>query len=1022
MKKKLFLLIFVFVITFCTGKATDNTSYKYGYLYEYLPFKMPYVHPPTFPCNQVNVADFDGVADGITLNSEAFEKAFAALAEKGGGTLIVPAGIWFTGPIVFRSNINLHLEKGALILFSPDFDLYPLVNAIYEGSTTKRCRSPISGSHLENIAITGEGVINGSGEAWRPVKKAKISATQWKQITASGGVLKNPDYWFPSEKSLLGETMNANTQGKNFTDADWLSFKDYLRPVMVSFIECKNVWLEGVTFENSPSWNIHPLMCENLIIDRITVRNPPYAQNGDGLDLESCVNAIIVNSSFDVGDDGICIKSGKNEEGRKRGRPTTNVIVDNCTVFQGHGGFVVGSEMSGGVRNISVSNCRFLGTDVGLRFKSGRGRGGVVEDIYINNIYMFNIATEPFLFDLYYGSQAGDSALTFPVDETTPVFRNIHVKNLTARKARRAMFFNGLPEMNISNISVEDVIISSTTGAEISESDGLFFKNIRIIPEKGPAFILNNVQNMTIDNPVYPDMPDDIVSISGSKSKNIRIPKRSAQTPAFPGAEGGGMYTTGGRGGVVYFVNTLEDTNTGNTATREGSLRWCLGQTETRTIVFKVSGTIFLRSALRIDRGNVTIAGQTAPGDGICLANYPVSVWGNNIIIRYLRFRMGEENGDDGADALGGRFFTNVIVDHCSASWSVDECVSFYNCNHFTLQWCLISESLRQSAHSKGSHGYGGIWGGTDATFHHNLMAHHDSRCPRFGPGVKIPPRTETVDFRNNVNYNHGNTYGGEAMNINLVNNYYKPGPGSATGTDRGRILSFDMEDNNESSIRYNVWGQLYVNGNVVDDGNNNTYCNNATNDNWQYGIYNQFHSGYGTVSAANKAAMKMDKPFGIYGLSNNQKVDSRVTTHAAKTAYEKVLDYVGASLSRDSYDARIINEVRTGTTTFKGASTTKPGIIDKVSDTKPANAGDDWLPWPALASGDVPAYTAAGVPEGWLESNYQGKQATDLNEEGYTYLEVYLNSLVANITDNQNATVNTEEIQNIFVLSHQKD
>ncbi|GHV57274.1 glycoside hydrolase [Bacteroidia bacterium] len=517
----LMLCVMAFTCLTCSGKEKSG----YDYLYRNLPFDMPKIQPPVFPNRSVNLKDFDGTPDGIRLNTHAFEKAFDALSEKGGGVLVVPAGIWFTGPIVFKSNINLHLEKGAVIVFSPDFDLYPLVNTVYEGLDSKRCQSPVSGYQLENIAITGEGVINGSGEAWRPLKKGKVSEDHWKQVVKSGGVLKDPSFWFPTEKALLGETMNANTPKKQFTDVDWLSFKDYLRPVMVNFIECKNVWLEGVTFENSPSWNIHPLMCENVIIDRITVRNPFYAQNGDGLDLESCVNAIIVNSSFDVGDDGICIKSGKDEEGRKRGRPTLNVIVDNCKVFQGHGGFVVGSEMSGGVRNISVSNCQFLGTDVGLRFKAGRGRGGVVENIYVSNIYMFNIATEPFLFDLYYGGKPGDSKLTPPVDETTPVFRNIYLKNMTAREARRAMFFNGLPEMNISNIRVEDVIISSVTGAEISESDGLFFKNIQIIPEKGPVFILNNVRNMTVENLKYPEQLKEIVSISGNKTKNIRIPE-----------------------------------------------------------------------------------------------------------------------------------------------------------------------------------------------------------------------------------------------------------------------------------------------------------------------------------------------------------------------------------------------------------------------------------------------------------------------------------------------------------------
>jgi len=494
---------------------------------------------------------------------------------------------------------------------------------------------------------------------------------------------------------------------------------------------------------------------------------------------------------------------------------------------------------------------------------------------------------------------------------------------------------------------------------------------------------------------IYSILVSFIVFLSGNLA---------AQTPAFPGAEGGGMFTTGGRGGTVYFVNTLADTNTGNAASKEGSLRWCLNQSGARTIIFKVSGTIFLNSALSISKGDVTIAGQTAPGDGICLANYPVSIsgTGNNVIIRFLRFRMGEENGDDGADALGGRFFKNVIIDHCSACWSVDECVSFYNCDYFTLQWCMITESLRFSVHSKGAHGYGGIWGGTNATFHHNLLAHHDSRCPRFGPGANIPPHVETTDFRNNVNYNHGNIYGGEGMNINLINNFYKPGPASYTGANRGRILSFD-KDKTEGSIRYNVWGQLYVNGNVVDDGKNEANCIRATNDNWTYGVYNQFHSSYTgqfAVTEADKIAMKMDTAFRIYGLSNNQKVESRVTTHDARTAYQKVVEYAGASLRRDSYDARIINEVKTGTTTFKGASTTKPGIIDMVSDTKPAGAGSDWSPWPELASGEVPDYTAEGVPVGWLETNYPGKNAKDVNEEGYTYLEVYLNSIVESITN----------------------
>lgn len=483
-----------------------------------------------------------------------------------------------------------------------------------------------------------------------------------------------------------------------------------------------------------------------------------------------------------------------------------------------------------------------------------------------------------------------------------------------------------------------------------------------------------------------------------------------AQTPAFPGAEGGGMYTTGGRGGVVYYVTTLEDdVNIGNLMTKEGSLRWCLSRTGKRTIIFKVGGTIRLNSQLSIKSGNVTIAGQTAPGDGICIADYPVSVSADNIIIRYLRFRMGDDkltaDEADGADALGGRSFKNVIIDHCSVSWSTDECASFYDCHHFTMQWTMITESLRMSKHSKGSHGYGAIWGGTNSTFHHNLLAHHDSRTPRFGPGKNTIPHTEVVDFRNNVNYNHGNTYGGEGMSINLINNYYKPNSASNTGAARGRILCLDI-DKNVGSTRYMVWGQLYVDGNVIDDGKNEANCIKATNDNWTFGIFNQFHSSNMPVSDEDKAKIKQENPLEIRGLlSNGSTAEVSVTTHSARTAFDKVTEYAGASLKRDSYDARIINEARTGTTTYKGASTKKGGIIDSHWDLKPVGAGDDWTPWPVLASSDAPIDNDNdGIPDGWLDANgYTGKSSTDLNEDGYTYLEVYLNSLVAVITQKQN-------------------
>lgn len=491
----------------CGGYGCSSEKEPYRDLYDRLPFDMSEVVLPSFPDREVMLTDFGAKGDGITDNTEAFRRAIDSLAEQGGGSVIVPSGVWLTGPIVFRSHINLHLERGALILFSSEKERYPLVETVFEGLDTRRCQSPISGRNLENIAITGEGTIDGSGDAWRPLKREKTTEGHWKRTIARGGAFKRPDYWFPSAGALQGDTISDMNVPRNLkTEEEWLAIKDFLRPVMVNFIECRNVLLQGVLFENSPCWCLHPLMCENVVIDGITVRNPSYAQNGDGLDLESCRNVLIVNSSFDVGDDGICIKSGKDEDGRKRNRPTENVIVNNCRVFKGHGGFVVGSEMSGGVRNIWVSDCQFLGTDVGIRFKSRRGRGGVVENIWIENITMSDILTDSFSFNLYYGGRsaletleaggdAPEQVTQYPVTEETPAFRNIHLKDIISYQARSAMTFRGLPEMNISRIVMENITITSRYGATFTDCDDLTLKNVNIMPREGEAIIRHRVTN-----------------------------------------------------------------------------------------------------------------------------------------------------------------------------------------------------------------------------------------------------------------------------------------------------------------------------------------------------------------------------------------------------------------------------------------------------------------------------------------------------------------------------------------------
>ena len=487
--QNLYSIILTCFCTFCTLQAQDIS---YESLYEKLPFCMPRVTRPYFPSNEVNLQAFGAKNDGSELCTEAFARAIDALNAKGGGKLVVPAGVWFTGPIVLKSHINLHLEKGAIILFSSDVDLYPLVETVFEGLNTRRCQSPISGRNLTDVAITGQGAIDGNGHCWRPLKREKTTEGNWKRTIARGGVFKRPTYWFPYPETLKGDTISDMNVPRHLkSEAEWHSIRHFLRPVMVSLIECKNVWFEGVIFQNSPAWNLHPLMCENVLIENIEVRNPSYAQNGDGLDLESCKNVLIVNSNFDVGDDGICLKSGKDEDGRRRARPCENVIVDGCTVFKGHGGFVVGSEMSGGVRNVSVSNCQFLGTDVGLRFKSKRGRGGVVENIWIRNVSMIDIPTEPVAFNLYYGGKSAVEVLEsgekrpvrvapMPIDETTPCFRNIHIEYLVCRNARRALYFNGIPEMPIKNVSLKHIRITAYHPAEFHYCKDVHQEDVQI--------------------------------------------------------------------------------------------------------------------------------------------------------------------------------------------------------------------------------------------------------------------------------------------------------------------------------------------------------------------------------------------------------------------------------------------------------------------------------------------------------------------------------------------------------------
>ena len=463
---------------------------------------------------------------------------------------------------------------------------------------------------------------------------------------------------------------------------------------------------------------------------------------------------------------------------------------------------------------------------------------------------------------------------------------------------------------------------------------------------------------------------------------------------AFPGAEGFGRYTTGGRGGNVYHVTTLEDD--GKTSTK-GTLRWANAQSGPRTIVFDVSGTIQLKSALKLN-ANTTLAGQTAPGDGICIAGYQVTLNKNNIV-RYVRFRPGDENGGE-PDGLGGMDSENIIVDHCSVSWSVDECLSVYGSKNITVQWCIASQSLCNSTHVKKAHGYGGNWGGSGASYHHNLIAHHVSRTPRLGPRPGTQ-KDERMDLRNNVIYNwiDNGCYGGEGMNVNIVNNYYKPGPGTKTGTKGMRIASINIRTSeytkhdtatpNEWDVMWHVWGDYYVDGNV------NTQYPEVTADNWTYGIYNQIdaNGNDGTYTDVTKDTIQMSTPITY----------ETITTHTAEKAFEQVLKYAGASLHRDALDQIIVDDAQNGKATFTASGNAK-GIIDHPSDVY----GDGWTKWPTLNQTEAKIDTDGdGMPDEWetahgLNPNDKS-DGNGIGEDGYTNLEIYMNTLVAEITEKQN-------------------
>lgn len=458
-------------------------------------------------------------------------------------------------------------------------------------------------------------------------------------------------------------------------------------------------------------------------------------------------------------------------------------------------------------------------------------------------------------------------------------------------------------------------------------------------------------------------------------------PDRST-IPAFPGADGAGKYTTGGAGGTVYTVTSLKDDSS------QGTLRWAINQKGARTIVFAVSGIIELQQPLKVRNGDLTIAGQTAPGDGICLKNYTFNIQADNVIVRFIRSRMGADIVQKGDDAMNAyQSHRNIIIDHCSLSWSTDECGTFYDNRNLTLQWCIISESLANSIHEKGAHGYGGIWGGQPASFHHNLLAHHTNRTPRLcGSRYTGKPDEEKVELFNNVIYNYGSegAYAGEGGSYNFLNNYYKPGPYTATKSSYNRLFTAYADDGTNTNAK-GVYGHFYFDGNYMD-----ATCSKLSD---------KQRTAMAKVNADNTAGLILKNDFASKDdvlAKSSFNIAEHTSLQPTAEAYESVLRLAGASLKRDACDARIVEEVRQGTYTYEGSNGSTNGMIDQ-----PADVGG----WPEYQSADAPKDSDGdGMPDEWEKAHGLNPDAADGSaynlSSQYTNLEVYLNDLVSHIAE----------------------
>ncbi|MBN1788406.1 MAG: glycoside hydrolase family 28 protein [Sedimentisphaerales bacterium] len=452
------------------------------------PFKMPKLKRPRFPKRVVDICEYGAVGDGKTKNTEFFARAIEACAAKGGGRVLVPAGKWFTGPIHLKSNIELYLAEGAEIIFSDKFEDYLPVVLVRVGGIELYNYSPlIYARDCKNIAVTGPGKLNGNAEVWWKWKE--LETRKFFEMGAKG---------VPVKERIFGKE------------------EDAIRPSFISFVNCRNVLMEGFTIGGGPNWTIHPIYCENIIIRRLDVVTD--GPNNDGIDPDSCKNVLIEHCRFDTGDDCVVLKSGYNEDGWRVGRPTENVVMRYCSSKRGHGGLVIGSEMSGDVRNVYMHDCEFEGTDRAVRIKSKRGRGGIVENVWVRDIKVKDMQREVIIFNMAYSSDRKKAS-----NEKAPVFRNFDIRNVVGQEAQKAILMSALENSPIENIKLANITIESERGVICDNVRNITFDNVQITPQKSPVYNINNGKDITIKKSIAPEGTDIFLKVTGVLSSNIRI-------------------------------------------------------------------------------------------------------------------------------------------------------------------------------------------------------------------------------------------------------------------------------------------------------------------------------------------------------------------------------------------------------------------------------------------------------------------------------------------------------------------